>query len=71
MSNNYLDALKSKKLNDVKMSSSPTRQALVDQKGICAKCKKRINPAYSKFLKDPTGKMTVICSDCAVSIAKR
>jgi len=71
MSNKYLDAMKGKSNDNTLASPSTRRQAMIDQKGLCAKCKKDINPMYSKFVKDDTGKMTVICSDCAVSIPKR
>ena len=72
MGNSYLDVLKKKGTTDVELHLSPRRQALVDQKGRCAKCKKDINPAFSKFIKDPiSGKYKVICSNCAVEIPKR
>jgi len=71
MSSRYLDALKGKASDNTIAAPSTSRQAMLDQKGLCAKCKKDINPVYSKFIKDEEGKMTVICSNCAVSIPKR
>lgn len=71
MSNNYLDIIKNKKLSNKIAVPSTRRQAMIDQKGLCAKCGKDINPMYSKFVKDADGKMTVICSNCAVDIPKR
>ncbi|MDA3836098.1 MAG: hypothetical protein PF542_00590 [Nanoarchaeota archaeon] len=71
MGNAYLDLLKSKEQKDVKIAHSPRRQAMKDQKGMCAKCKKDLNPSFSKFILGPTGTYTVICSNCAVTIPKR
>lgn len=71
MSNKYLDAMRGKETTNTVAAPSSRRQAMLDQKGLCAKCKKDLNPMYSKFVKDKDGKMTVICSGCAVTIPKR
>jgi hypothetical protein len=68
----YLDLIKKKKDANIEIKTSPRRQALIEQKGKCAKCKKDINPAFSKFITNPeTKKIEIICSSCAVSIPKR
>lgn len=71
MPSKYLDALKGKEAASTIAVPSSRRQAMLDQKGLCAQCKKDINPMYSKFVKEADGKMTVICSGCAVTIPKR
>lgn len=65
----YTDLLKSKDIKNITAKPSKRRQAMLDQKGMCAECKKSINPMYSKFIKDGN-KYKVICSNCAVDIVK-
>jgi hypothetical protein len=72
MGNAYLDALNKRGTKDVELKPSERRQAMLDQKGKCAKCKHDINPVYSKFVRNPlSGKMEVLCANCAVEIPKR
>lgn len=64
--------LKEKGTTEITIKPSERRQAMLDQKGICAKCKKNIKPIFSKFIRNPgTKKMEVICSNCAVPIPER
>lgn len=72
MTNSYIDALKKKGTQTFVAKPSERRQAMIDQAGKCAKCGKDMKPMYTKFVRNPqTQKMEVICSNCAVSIAKR
>lgn len=65
--NEYLRALKSKPLRNVKIAPSERIQALNEQKGRCAKCKHEINRAFAKFVRDPvTKKYSVLCHNCAI-----
>jgi len=69
--NTYLDVLRSSKLRNVEIKSSPRREALKLQKNKCAKCKRDLNPSFMKFIKSPEGKDQAICSDCAVNSFKK
>lgn len=69
---NYLKALKSRPLKDVKMAVSERKKAFLEQGKKCAKCKEELRPYYYKFIKDPiTKKITVICLNCAIPVATR
>jgi len=69
---NYLKALKSKPLKEVKMAVSERKNVILEQNKKCAKCKKDLRPYYYKFVKDPvTKKLTVLCLNCAIHVAKR
>ena len=67
----YLELIKGKADKGVEMKTSNRRDVMKNQKGKCAKCKKDLNPVYSKFVKKADGNYEVICSNCAVSIPKR
>lgn len=70
--NNYLNALKSKKLREVKVASFDRSDIMKKQDNKCAKCKKELRAGYYKFVKNPkTGKREAICSDCLVHISER
>lgn len=72
MGNAYLDALKKRGTKDVVLKHSERRQAMLNQKGKCAKCKHDIKPMYSKFIRNPISQeMEVICANCAVTIPSR
>lgn len=72
MANAYLDAIKRKGTKNVEMKRSERREAMLKQKGKCAKCHHDIKPMYSKFLRNPISQeMEVICANCAVTIPKR
>jgi len=67
----YLDIIKGKADKEVVMKHSTRREAMTNQKGLCARCKKNLNPVYSKFIKKEDGTYEVICSNCAIEIPKR
>jgi len=70
--NNYLNVIKTAKKENVDFKISNTRQALLKQGKKCAKCKKDLNPYYCKYITDPkTKEVSVICSNCDVSIPQR
>ena len=70
--NNYLNALKSKKLRDIKFANFNRSDIMKKQENKCAKCKKDLRNGYYKFIKNPkTGKREAICSDCLVHITER
>lgn len=67
----YLNALKSKPLREIKISTPERRQAFISQKGKCLECKKDLNPVYCKYLRDPlTRKIKILCSSCAIKTPK-
>ena len=69
---NYLRALKSRPLKNVKMAVSERKKAFLEQGKKCARCKKDLRPYYYKFLTDPTTKkVEVVCSSCAIKTIKR
>lgn len=69
---NYLKALKTHPLKDVKMAVSERKKAFLDQEKRCARCKKDLRPYYYKFIKNPeTNKYEAICLNCAIPIVKR
>ena len=69
---NYLKALKTHPLKDVKMATSERKKAFNDQEKKCARCKKDLRPYYYKFITDPvTKKIEVICLNCAIPVFKR
>lgn len=68
----YLNALKSGKIKEVKMSISGNRQAIIDQENKCIKCKKALRPYLYNFVKNPaTKKIEVICADCSITMKHR
>lgn len=70
--NNYLNALKSKKLKDIKVASFDRADIMKKNENKCSKCKKDLRAGYYKFVKDPkTGEREVVCSDCLVHISER
>jgi DNA-directed RNA polymerase subunit RPC12/RpoP len=65
--NNYLNALKSKPLRDVKIEPTERKQAFLNQKGKCAKCGRELKPYLHQYVRDPqTKKMIALCSDCSM-----
>ena len=69
---NYISALKSKKLRDIKLADFDRKNLMKKQDGKCSKCKKDLRQGYYKFEKDPkTKERSAICSDCLVEIPKR
>jgi uncharacterized CHY-type Zn-finger protein len=70
--NEYLNALRSKGVSDVVMSSSSRVQIKNKQENRCAKCHKELKPFMYKFVENPVTKQKeIICSDCAIPIAKK
>jgi len=69
---NYLKALKSKPLREIKMYVSERKKALLDQDKKCFKCKKDVRQYLYKYIRDPiTKEMRVLCSDCAIPMPKK
>ena len=69
---NYISALKSKPIKKVELKTSKRAQALKAQKGKCAKCKKDLQPFFTKYIEDPlTKEITVVCSSCGTKVAKK
>jgi len=70
--NNYLNALKSKKLKDIKVATFNRTEIMKKQDNKCSKCKKDLRAGYYKFVKDPkTKKREAVCSDCLVHVVER
>ncbi len=70
--NNYLNALKSVKKNNVQIAQPKRKQTIDKQGGKCPKCKKTLKNYFSKRVIDPvTKEVSIICSDCAIQIPKR
>ncbi|PJE81599.1 hypothetical protein COU58_01490 [Candidatus Pacearchaeota archaeon CG10_big_fil_rev_8_21_14_0_10_32_42] len=70
--NNYLDALRSRKLRDVKIATFDRKDLMKKQDGKCFKCKKDLRAGYYKFSRDlKTKENHAICSDCLVTIPER
>jgi len=64
---NYIKALKTKPLRNVKIEPNERRKAFLSQKGRCAKCGKELKPYLHKYVQDPVTKQyKVLCSDCAI-----
>jgi hypothetical protein len=71
-SQNYINALKGRKLNDIKVASYDRKDFIKKQDNKCSKCKKDLRPGYYKISVDPkTKEKTAICSDCLVKIPER
>ncbi|MBU0958857.1 MAG: hypothetical protein KKB31_02815 [Nanoarchaeota archaeon] len=69
---NYLKALKSKPLKEIKMYVPERKKALLDQDKKCFKCKKSIRPYLYKYIRDPlTKEMHVFCADCVIPMPKK
>lgn len=70
--NNYMKALKSRPVKDVKLNLTKRRRAWENQEGRCAVCKKDLKAYYSKYIEDKsTGEIKVICSGCAIKTVKK
>jgi len=70
--NNYLDALKARKLKDIKVATSNRTELMKKQDNKCSKCKQPLRAGYYKFVKDPkTEKMDAVCSGCLIHIPER
>ncbi|MDP3966286.1 MAG: hypothetical protein Q8Q04_02020 [archaeon] len=71
-SSNYINALKSRKLKDVKIASSGREELMKKQDKKCSNCKQELRPGYYKFVKNPVTKEDqAICSGCLVHIPER
>ena len=71
-SSNYINALKSRKLRDVKVASSNREELMKKQDKKCSNCKRELRAGYYKFVKDPKTKEDhATCSDCLVHIPER
>ncbi|MCR4327849.1 MAG: hypothetical protein NUV46_04700 [Nanoarchaeota archaeon] len=69
---NYINALKSRKLRDVKVASFDRQDFIKKQDNKCSKCKKDLRPGYYKINVDPkTKEKSAICSDCLITIPER
>ncbi len=69
---NYINALKSKKLRNVKIASSNRTDLMKKQDNKCSRCKKDLRPGYYRFERDSKNKTTeIVCSDCLVHISER
>jgi len=72
MNSNYMKALKSKPLRDVKISTSENKDAMNKQDKKCIRCKKNLHQYLYKFIRNPqTKNMEAVCADCYVKIKKR
>ncbi|NCN51553.1 hypothetical protein GW931_00915 [archaeon] len=69
---NYINALKTKNLKEIKIATSNREELKKGQEGKCSKCKQELRPGYFKFIKNiQTGRMDAVCSDCLVHIPER
>ena len=69
---NYINALKSRKLRDVKVANFNRKELMKKQDGKCSRCKENLRDGYYKIIKDPKTKETsFVCSDCLVHIPER
>jgi len=72
MNSNYMKALKSKPLRDVKISTSENKDAMNKQDKKCIRCKKSLHQYLYKFIRNPqTKKMEAVCADCYIQIKKK
>lgn len=69
---NYINALKSRKLRDVKVASSNREDLMKKQDKKCSQCKKDLREGYFKSIRDPkTREVSFVCSDCLVHIPEK
>ena len=70
--NNYLNALKSRKQKEITMATFSRTDLMKKQDGKCSRCKQDLKAGYYKFIKDPkSGSADIVCSDCFVHIPDR
>jgi len=67
--NEYLDLIKTKKIEKIKVAEPSLTQLKKSQNGKCSKCKKDLRSGYYKSIINPkTKKRELVCSDCLMKI---
>lgn len=69
--NEYLDMIKNRKLDDIKVANPSVSELKKSQDGKCSRCKKDLRSGYYKSIFNPeTKKRELVCSNCLVEIHK-
>lgn len=67
--NQYIDLMKTKKLDKIKVAKPSLTQLKKSQNGKCSKCKQDLRDGYYKSVINPkTKKRELVCSNCLMKI---